>query len=190
MTVRAMPIIETERLRMRLANIEDVPAVLQFFRDNEAHLQPWEPTRPDGFYSKEYWRAAVTKFHGEFLDERSLRLILFKKSDPARVAGTVNFSNIVRRAAQYCNLGYSLAERDQGQGYMLEAVSASLDYVFTDMNIHRVMANYMPRNARSGKLLRRLGFTVEGYARAYLRINGRWEDHILTSLTNPRWRSD
>jgi ribosomal-protein-alanine N-acetyltransferase len=37
---------------------------------------------------------------------------------------------------------------------------------------------------RSGRLLRALGFVVEGYARDYLQINGRWEDHILTSLTN------
>jgi ribosomal-protein-alanine N-acetyltransferase len=46
----------------------------------------------------------------------------------------------------------------------------------------------MPRNQRSGNLLKRLGFVVEGYARDYLLINDRWEDHILTSLTNPDWQ--
>lgn len=50
------------------------------------------------------------------------------------------------------------------------------------------MANYMPHNQRSGNLLRRLGFVVEGYARDYLLINGRWEDHIQTSLINPNWK--
>jgi ribosomal-protein-alanine N-acetyltransferase len=29
---------------------------------------------------------------------------------------------------------------------------------------------------------------VEGYARDYLYINGCWEDHILTSRTNPDWK--
>lgn len=47
------------------------------------------------------------------------------------------------------------------------------------------MANYVPTNERSGRLLRRLGFTVEGYARDYLFIDGAWRDHVLTSLTNP-----
>ncbi|MBE9234176.1 30S ribosomal protein S5 alanine N-acetyltransferase, partial [Cuspidothrix issatschenkoi LEGE 03284] len=51
-------------------------------------------------------------------------------------------------------------------------------------------ANYMPHNRRSAKVLKRLGFVVEGYATDYLMINGQWEDHILTSLTNPHWRSD
>jgi ribosomal-protein-alanine N-acetyltransferase len=52
------------------------------------------------------------------------------------------------------------------------------------------MANYMPHNRRSGNVLKRAGFVVEGYARDYLMINGKWEDHIFTSLTNPHWRSD
>jgi ribosomal-protein-alanine N-acetyltransferase len=49
------------------------------------------------------------------------------------------------------------------------------------------MANYMPTNKRSGNLLERLGFTVEGYAKDYLLINGSWRDHLLTSGTNPNW---
>jgi len=50
-----------------------------------------------------------------------------------------------------------------------------------------VMAGYVPRNRRSAAVLRRAGFTVEGYARDYLLINGHWEDHILTAITNPDW---
>jgi ribosomal-protein-alanine N-acetyltransferase len=45
------------------------------------------------------------------------------------------------------------------------------------------MANYMPINTRSAKLLNRLGFKIEGYAEKYLLINGQWEDHILTALS-------
>jgi ribosomal-protein-alanine N-acetyltransferase len=45
----------------------------------------------------------------------------------------------------------------------------------------------MPRNERSAALLRRLGFSVEGLARDFLLIAGRWEDHVLTSLINPQW---
>ena len=71
---------------------------------------------------------------------------------------------------------------------MTEAVNAVVEYGFKDKNLHRIMANYIPSNVRSGNLLRRLGFTVEGYARDYLYLNGKWEDHILTSKTNPKWK--
>ncbi|RQM45250.1 GNAT family N-acetyltransferase, partial [Aeromonas caviae] len=56
---------------------------------------------------------------------------------------------------------------------------------FRERGLHRIMASYMPANLRSGALLERLGFEQAGYARDYLMINGRWEDHVLTALINP-----
>jgi ribosomal-protein-alanine N-acetyltransferase len=49
------------------------------------------------------------------------------------------------------------------------------------------MANHVPRNERSARLLERLGFEREGFAKAYLHLDGRWQDHVLTSLTSDRW---
>jgi [ribosomal protein S5]-alanine N-acetyltransferase len=68
---------------------------------------------------------------------------------------------------------------------MFEALTVVIAYAFNDMGLHRIMANYIPTNERSGRLLRRLGFVVEGYARDYLFLAGNWQDHILTSLINP-----
>ena len=67
---------------------------------------------------------------------------------------------------------------------MFEALSLTNAYMFADLGLHRIMAGYLPHNDRSGKLLDRLGFEKEGLARKYLKINGRWEDHVLTSLIN------
>jgi ribosomal-protein-alanine N-acetyltransferase len=47
------------------------------------------------------------------------------------------------------------------------------------------MANHVPRNERSARLLARLGFEREGYAKRYLQIAGTWEDHVLTAKTRP-----
>jgi ribosomal-protein-alanine N-acetyltransferase len=71
---------------------------------------------------------------------------------------------------------------------MFEALQAAITYVFADMSLHRIMANYVPGNKRSGALLSRLGFVQEGYARDYLFLNGKWCDHVMTSLTNANWR--
>ena len=101
--------------------------------------------------------------------------------------GHVNFSTIVRGAWHCCNLGYDLDAARQGQGLMTEALEAAIAFVFESWNLHRIQANYVPTNERSGKVLRRLGFTVEGYARDYLLIGGAWRDHVLTARTNPTW---
>ena len=80
-----------------------------------------------------------------------------------------------------------MAADAQGKGYMLEAVRGAVRFAFQDLRLHRVMANYVPRNRRSARVLRQAGFEIEGYARAYLCLNGRWEDHVLTAITNSDW---
>ena len=90
-------------------------------------------------------------------------------------------TNISRGVFQACNLGYSIGARFEGQGYMTEMIAAVVDYALSTLGLHRVMANYMPENERSGVLLERLGFEREGLARRYLKIAGAWRDHILTA---------
>lgn len=181
------PTIETDRLVLRMATRADTAAVLNYYRKNKNFLASVEPTRCEGFYTFEFWQEQIEKSLFEFNYDQSLKLCLFKQSDLKQVVGKVNFHQIQRGVSHSCILGYSLAEPEQGKGYMTEALQAAIHYLFAEQHFHRITANYMPRNQRSGNLLRRLGFVVEGYARDYLLINGAWEDHILTSLTNSTW---
>lgn len=139
------------------------------------------------FFELDRWRLQLKVNRDEYFADESFKLFMFEKATGS-VIGFVNFNNIVRRVAQYCNLGYGLAQAKQGQGFMDEALRHSIKYSFEVLNLHRVMANYMPHNVRSGRVLKKLGFVAEGFARDYLFINGRWEDHVLTSLTNDKWR--
>ncbi|WP_338941435.1 GNAT family N-acetyltransferase [Paraburkholderia sp. 22B1P] len=100
------------------------------------------------------------------------------------MVGDCNFTNIVRGPFQACHLGFSLAKRFEGQGLMREALTSAITYIFDEIGLHRIMANIRPENVRSARLLERLGFEREGLARSYLKINGVWADHVLTSLIN------
>jgi ribosomal-protein-alanine N-acetyltransferase len=68
---------------------------------------------------------------------------------------------------------------------MTEGLRALCGYAFGTMGLHRLQANHLPENLKSAAVLRRLGFVVEGYARDFLLIDGRWRDHVLTSLVAP-----
>ncbi|MEH2148283.1 GNAT family N-acetyltransferase [Nostoc sp.] len=184
-----LPIIASDRLLLRAAIHEDIPQILKYFIDNKTYLTPFYPLWADGFFTEEYWQYQIENSFLEFINGQSLKLFIFTKKNPTVVIGTVNFSNFVRGAAHFCYVGYSLAEKKQAKGYMTEGLKAATQYLFQELNFHRVMANYMPHNRRSGNVLKRLGFVIEGYARDYLLINGQWEDHILTSLTNPHWKA-
>ncbi|MDZ7990613.1 MAG: GNAT family N-acetyltransferase [Nostoc sp. EfeVER01] len=186
--ISELPIIASDRLLLRAAIHEDIPQILKYFIDNKTYLTPFYPLWADGFFTEEYWQYQIENSFLEFINGQSLKLFVFTKKNPTVVIGTVNFSNFVRGAAHFCYVGYSLAENKQGKGYMTEGLKSATQYLFEELNFHRVMANYMPHNRRSGNVLKRLGFVVEGYARDYLLINGQWEDHILTSLTNALWK--
>lgn len=181
-------VLETPRLVVRLGGAADPPAIVRFYEDNREHLGPWEPIRAPEFYTPAYWAQRVALDRQEFAAGASLRLFVFRREVPDAVIGTVNFTSFIRGSGQMCNLGYALGEAHVGHGYMHEALEAAIRFVLEELNLHRIQANYMPHNARSGKVLERLGFVVEGRAKDFLMINGAWRDHVLTSLTNPAWR--
>ena len=105
------------------------------------------------------------------------------------IFGMCSFTQIARGPFQACYLGYKIDHDYEGQGLMTEALQVAIDFIFIEYNLHRIMANYMPANEKSAKLLQRLSFVIEGRAEQYLLINGRWEDHIITSLINKNWKN-
>lgn len=181
------PCVTSERLVFRLLELPDLKAVIKYWSDNQAHLASSGPLWPPEFLSNEFWIKQIKQNQLEFQHGQSFRGYVFSKSQPDEIVGHISFSAVLRSAAQFCFLGYGLAQDKQGQGYMSEILKAALSFAFDELHLHRVAANYMPTNVRSGQLLKRLGFTVEGYARDYLYLNGKWEDHILTAIINPNW---
>lgn len=180
-----LPNLATENLRVRLLEPSEASKMMLFRQENREHLGPWEPRRRAEFFTESYWRVLLLQHQRDFQQGLSVALTILDDTD-SEVLGVCNFTNIVRGTFQSCHLGYALSARYQGQGLMAEALKPACRYIFETLMLHRIMANYLPRNERSGRLLAKLGFEVEGEAKQYLLIDGHWEDHILTSLINPR----
>jgi ribosomal-protein-alanine N-acetyltransferase len=70
---------------------------------------------------------------------------------------------------------------------MTEGISLVLDHAFNRLRLHRVEANIQPDNVASIALVKRLGFTREGYSRRYLKIGGRWRDHERWAMLAVDW---
>lgn len=180
--------LELTGRRVRVVSLEPPAArrVGDYVRRNRAFHAPWTPRFSERYYSDEFWSDRLAQNLEEAARGESLRLFVVEDQDPAGpIRGHLSFSRIVRGPFQAALLGYAVDEERGGQGYMSEALRLALDHVFSELRLHRVEANYVPTNERSGRLLRRLGFVVQGYARDYLHIDGEWRDHVLTALTNP-----
>jgi ribosomal-protein-alanine N-acetyltransferase len=174
----------TERMALRVANENDAVALRVYCIANRAHLQPWEPARPESFFDVDAVADRLHSMTSQTAAGNALHFLLFER-DSGELMGDCNFTNVVRGPFQACHLGFSIAKVAEGKGLMKESLTAAIPYVFRTMGLHRIMANYRPENTRSGLLLARLGFENEGVARSYLKINGSWADHVLTSLLNP-----
>lgn len=180
--------LESARLLLRLAEVEEARLVSDYLERNRDHLAPWEPATPPGYATEWYWRERLVQMKRDEEHGRQLRLHLFYETSGAiRVVGAIGLSNIVRGAFHCAHLGFSLDHALEGRGLMREALQATIAHAFGPLNLHRIEANHQPQNLRSAGLLRRLGFVPTGYARDYLLIAGAWRDHVQTALINPSW---
>ncbi len=114
--------------------------------------------------------------------------LVLRHEDDA-LAGVINISEIVRGAFCSAFVGYYAFAPLAGHGYMTEGLALALDIAFRKLRLHRVEINVQPTNARSMALAIRLGFTREGYSRRYLKIAGRWRDHVHFAMLAEDWRS-
>lgn len=153
-------------------------------RVSAAHLGPWEPTPPDAAPlddDETFDRLLETANRPE-----SQRFLVCVRTD-GRIAGQVSLNQIFRGPFQNAIAGYWMGEPFANQGLMTEALGLGLRHAFGPLKLHRVEANIIPRNTPSVRLVRRLGFRLEGLSPQYLRINGRWEDHERWAMTLEMW---
>lgn len=184
--------LSTKNLILVPPSQDALSAIVDFEERNRDHLKKWESTNTVNgqvIETHEEVQKRLQNWIKECEEGRSVRFFIKPKEDLNKIIGFCNFTQIFYGAFQACYLGYKIDYEYEGKRLMFEALEASIRYIFEELSLHRIMANYMPMNERSAKLLYRLGFTEEGYAKNYLLINGQWEDHILTALSVEEWRS-
>ena len=125
---------------------------------------------------------------GDPLAATHVGLLVCRCEDDA-IVGAFNIGEIVRGLFQSAYLGYYAFAPHAGAGYMSEGLELVLHVAFRVLKLHRVEANVQPTNRRSLALVRRAGFVREGYSRRYVRIAGRWRDHVRMALLVEDWRA-
>lgn len=153
-----------------------------YYLRNQKRFAPWHPRIDTDHHNVSTWKRRLKERENDFSEGRSVHFIGLEKG---LVVGACSLTNILYSPAYYCNLGYSVDSHYEGTGAMTAIVKHAMAFCFENLKLNRICANYMPANERSARLLGKLGFEKEGFAKKYLYINGRWEDHILTSLINP-----
>ncbi|NLK28464.1 MAG: GNAT family N-acetyltransferase [Clostridiales bacterium] len=176
---------ETDRLLLKVLGKEAAWSVLNFYDENRTHFEPWEPKRPDNFYTISYQRASLTAEYHQMAEGKLLRYWVFLKDQPDEIIGSVCFQNFLRAPYMSCCLGYKFSRRYTHKGYALESIRKGIDIIWSDYSMHRIEAYIMPNNRASLQLIERLHFIYEGICYSYANIDGVWSDHKRYALLNP-----
>lgn len=175
------PLVQGDGLYLRPADMGDYDAWAALRGESRDFLVPWEPIWPSDDLTRPAFRRRLRRYREEAQDDESWHFLIFRDSGNALLGG-LTVGNVRRGVAQTATLGYWMGQPHAGQGHMTRAVRAIAGHAFSSLRLHRLEAACIPENTASARLLERNGFTREGFARAYLRINGAWRDHILYAL--------
>ena len=176
--------IEGEGVRLRPPRASDYGDWRELRAASRSFLQPWEPTWPADDLSRAAYRRRLLAYARDREAGVAYPFFVFRAADEA-LTGGITLSNVRRGVAQMGSIGYWCGRPFTRQGFTLSAVRALSEFAFRTLALHRLEAACIPENAPSRRLLAKAGFVEEGFAKAYLKINGAWRDHVLFGLVSP-----
>jgi [ribosomal protein S5]-alanine N-acetyltransferase len=175
--------LRTDRLLLRPLRALDAPDLFAIFSDTLAtrylSRPPWPTIDKAHELIAQDLEAMVT---GKYL-----RLGIEGTAAP-KLIGECSLFHLVEQCRR-AEIGYILDPGEWGQGYMNEALSALLDFGFSELSLNRVEADIDPRNEASARSLERLGFTKEGYLRERWIVSDEVSDSSLYGLLFREWRA-
>ena len=152
-------------------------------------LEAWEPLAepgsPDPVAEVEAFRARCGAWERQRHFDMAYGFGIFLRR--GELIGEVSLGSVQRGPFQSAFVGYWVDQHHAGNGYVPEAVVLTLRYAFDELELHRVEAAIVPRNARSRRVAEKLGLRDEGLSERFLQIRGVWEDHVRYAITSEEW---
>ncbi len=173
--------IRGERVTLRAPTLADFGEWADLRFRSRRFLAPWEPVWPADELSRIGYRRRIRRYQREIKEGTGYPFFVFS-NDEATLLGGLTLSHVQRGVTQSASVGYWMGEQFARRGFMSDAVRAVVGFAFDTLRLHRLEAACLPHNAASIGLLEKTGFTREGYARSYLCIDGRWQDHVLFAI--------
>lgn len=183
------PGIRGKGLALRPPRLEDFDAWAALREASRDFLKPWEPVWPSDDLTKPAFRRRLKRYAREIEDDSAYPFFLFREADGALLGG-LTLGMVRRGVSQAATLGYWMGQPHAGAGAMTTGVRLACTYAFETLRLRRIEAACVPYNIASTRVLEKVGFQREGYARQYLCIDGLWQDHLLFALLRAEFAAD
>ncbi len=176
-----LPWLEGERVRLRAPQAEDIDPLFGLFSDPDV-MRYWSR---EPMLERNEAIVYIQSIIDGFVKRELLNWIIADRIDDSMI-GTCTLYDLQPQHLR-AGVGYALSPARQGSGLAREAVSLALGWAFDDLQLHRIEADIEPRNARSEKLLRALGFQAEGLLRERFCSAGEIQHSMVFGLLAREW---
>jgi ribosomal-protein-alanine N-acetyltransferase len=182
--------LDAKRVVLRAPRATDIAELRGLLIRNAEHLRPWSPSPPPGANPAGFTELgrSIARHRRDWKAGSGYVFVMQLRVQREPLVGRIALTSVTRGPFQSAQLGYWMDAGHVRRGLMSEAVDATLGFAFDRLGLHRLQAAVMPTNHASRSILQKRGFREEGYAERYLRIAGKWEDHVLYGLTLEEWR--
>ena len=182
--------LDAKRVVLRAPRATDIAELRGLLIRNAEHLRPWSPSPPPGTNPAGFTELgrSIARHRRDWKAGSGYVFVMQLRVPSEPLVGRIALTSVTRGPFQSAQLGYWMDAGHVRRGLMTEAVDAMLGFAFDRLGLHRLQAAVMPTNHASRSILQKRGFREEGYAERYLRIAGKWEDHVLYGLTLEEWR--
>lgn len=171
--------LRTERLMLRPVEKKDAEAIYNYRSDSVTNkYQGWIPESIEdvhGFFKKNSSEINI--------DDTWFQFVIIDIEN-SKIIGDLGIHFLEDEQAE---IGCTLVKEEHGKGYATEALKSAMDFLFNELNKHRIIGSIDPRNIKSIGLLKRLGFRKEAHFKESLLINGEWVDDIIYAILKKEW---
>jgi ribosomal-protein-alanine N-acetyltransferase len=179
--------LQSGRVILRCPEAQDWREWAKLRSDSRAFLAPWEPIWSVDSLSQPVFDRRLKRIYNEWRQDEGYNFHVYDRATNLLVGG-IGLNQVKRGIAQSGIIGYWVGERYARQGFTEASTRLVTSFAFETLGLHRVEATCIPTNEASKRLLAKLGFQQEGYARQYLKIAGEWADHLLFAMIREEWK--
>lgn len=174
----SFPVLTTPRLVLRQLTTQDADNILAI-RSNEIVNQYLGRAKTNNVNEAKYFIQKIN----EGVDNKASLYWGICFHDQERVIGTICLWNFSEEENK-CEIGYEMLPEFHGKGLMQEAIEKVLDYGFNTLQLKKIEAWTVSRNAGSIKLLERNSFQRDLIAESKIDRSTEPEDGVIYVLLN------
>jgi RimJ/RimL family protein N-acetyltransferase len=173
--------LKTKRTFIRPIEPSDAVQIFSYRSDAGANkYQGWIPK------SLEEVDAFIAKNPADFNTPDTWFQMVIIEKESQKIIGDIGVHFL--HDGMQCEIGCTINKVFQNKGFATEALSAIIEFLFTTLEKHRIVASIDPKNTNSISLVKRLGFRKEAHHIQSLFINGEWVDDVIYAILNDEWQ--